>query len=146
MHYAGFWKRFGAYFLDGIVNSLIVVLFFLVWMVFELFLNAIGVSQTFKESILGTLGVPLYLSLSWLYFALFESSSKKATIGKMAFGIEVVDINDNRISFLRASARYWLKLLSALLLCIGFIMAAFTQDKQALHDMISRTYVVNKQE
>jgi uncharacterized RDD family membrane protein YckC len=142
--YAGFGKRFGAFLIDFIENILIEFLFFLLWAGFELLLNAIGIGQKSRETILGTLGVPIYLSLSWLYFAFFESSNKKATIGKMALEIEVVDANSKKISFLRATVRYWSKIISAVILGIGFIMAAFTEDKQALHDKIANTYVVNK--
>jgi len=109
-----------------------------------LLLNLAGIEQKTKETILGVLGVPLYFSLSWLYYAFLESSNLKATLGKMVLGIVVVDVNKNKISFLRASARYWSKIISSSILLIGFIMAGFTKDKQALHDIISGTYVVNK--
>ncbi len=142
--YAGFWKRFGAYLIDGVAIFATGILFLLVWSLFELLLNAIGVDQKNKETILGVLGVSIYLSLSWLYYAFFESSKLKATLGKLALGIVVVDENNNKISFLRATARYWSKVISALILLIGFIMAGFTKDKQALHDIISGTYVINK--
>jgi len=142
--YAGFWKRFIAFVIDWIVNFFIGIIFILIWALFELLLNSVGIEQKTKETILGVLGVPIYLSLSWLYYALLESSNQKATLGKMALGIVVVDINKNKISFLRASVRYWSKIISSIILLIGFIMAGVTKDKQALHDMISGTYVVNK--
>ena len=78
----------------------------------------------------------------WLYFALMESSSKQATLGKMALGIRVTDVNGNRIGFGRATGRHFAKILSGLILGIGFLMAAFTEKKQALHDMIAGTLVV----
>lgn len=143
--YAGFWKRFGAFLIDGVVSYLLVIIFILIWALFELLLIVIGVEQKVKEAILGILGVPVYLSLSWLYYALMESSGQKATIGKMALGIVVVDKDSRKISFLRATARYWSKIVSALILLIGFIIAGFTSNKQALHDLISGTYVVNKE-
>ncbi len=80
----------------------------------------------------------------WLYFALMESSVKQGTLGKMALGIIVTDANGNRISFGRATGRYFGKIISGAILCIGYIMAGFTEKKQALHDMIAGCLVVNK--
>jgi len=62
----------------------------------------------------------------------------------MALGIIVTDINGEKISFKKASARYLLKFLSASILFIGFIIAAFTSKKQALHDIIAETLVIKK--
>jgi uncharacterized RDD family membrane protein YckC len=73
-----------------------------------------------------------------------ESSARQATLGKMALGIVVTDLDGNRIGFGRATGRYFAKILSALILLIGFIMAAFTQKKQGLHDIIAGTLVVKK--
>lgn len=82
--------------------------------------------------------------LGWLYFTLFESSSKQATLGKMAMGIIVTDLNGNRISFGKANGRYWSKIVSFLILYIGFIMAGFTEKKQALHDIIAKCLIVKR--
>jgi uncharacterized RDD family membrane protein YckC len=142
--YSGFWKRFCAYLIDSLVLTGAYILFIFIWAGFELFLNAMNVNQAIKELILGILGVPIYISIAWLYFALFESSNLRATLGKMALGIIVVDEEQTRITFLRATARYWSKILSAVILFIGFIMAGFTPKKQALHDIVSKTYLVNK--
>ncbi|WP_249506865.1 RDD family protein [Paenibacillus polymyxa] len=67
-------------------------------------------------------------------------------MGKLALGIVVVDEFNQKLSFGRASARYWSKIVSSIILWIGFIMAGFTARKQALHDLIARTYVVDKRE
>jgi uncharacterized RDD family membrane protein YckC len=72
-----------------------------------------------------------------------ESSKHQATIGKMAMGMAVTDQFQRRLTFLRASARYYGKILSSMTLLVGFIMAGFTQRKQALHDMLAGTLVVN---
>lgn len=82
--------------------------------------------------------------VSWLYYAIMESSSKQGTLGKMATGLKVTDLNGNRISFGRASGRYFGRILSGIILDIGFLMIAFTQKKQGLHDMIAETLVVKK--
>lgn len=142
--YAGFWKRFLAYLIDYAATFFLVILFIFIWAILEILLYAYNIDQKTRELLLGFLGVPLYLSLTWLYYAFFESSKLKATLGKLALGIVVVDVNNNRISFLRASARHWSKVLSVLIFFVGFLMAGFTKDKRALHDIISGTYVKNK--
>jgi uncharacterized RDD family membrane protein YckC len=71
-----------------------------------------------------------------------ESSSWQAMLGKRALGIIVTDENGNRLTFGRATGRYWAKFLSYFILMIGFLMAAFTPKKQALHDMVANTLVV----
>ena len=80
----------------------------------------------------------------WLYHALMESSSYQATLGKMALGLKVTDSNGQQISFLTATGRYFAKIISALICCIGFMMAGWTQQKQGLHDMMAGTLVVRK--
>ena len=145
IYYAGFWRRFAAILIDSIIlaigETIIGVIFgfmigaFLVGM--ELDIDTIQAITVVFAYILG-------LVLNWLYFTLFESSSKQATPGKMALGIVVTDLNGERISFGRANVRYWSKIVSALILLIGYIMAAFTEKKQALHDIIAGTLVVRK--
>jgi uncharacterized RDD family membrane protein YckC len=82
--------------------------------------------------------------LPWLYWAIMESSSRQATLGKMALGIVVTDLEGHRISFGKATGRYFGKLISLLILLIGFIMIAFTDKKQGLHDMMAGCVVVVK--
>jgi uncharacterized RDD family membrane protein YckC len=77
------------------------------------------------------------------YFAGFESSSMQATPGKRAMGLVVSDAQGRRISVLRAVGRYFAKILSSMIMFIGFIMVAFTARKQGLHDMICSTLVVH---
>jgi len=84
------------------------------------------------------------LIIHWLYFTLFESSTQQATLGKKVLNIVVTDENQNRLSFAKANQRYWGKTLSGLILLTGFIMAGFTKKKQALHDKIARTIVIDK--
>jgi uncharacterized RDD family membrane protein YckC len=82
--------------------------------------------------------------LNILYEALFLSSSWQATPGKRLMGLKVVDVNFQPISFWKAAGRSLGKIVSTVILYIGFIMAAFTKNKQALHDIMSGTYVVRK--
>jgi uncharacterized RDD family membrane protein YckC len=120
--YAGFWLRFVANLVDGVIITVISAV-----------LEAI-----LKDGIL----YAILLILPWLYYAGFESSESMATPGKILLNIKVVDLNGNRISFGRATARHFGKILSALILYIGFIMAGFTKRKQALHDIIAKCLVI----
>ena len=86
----------------------------------------------------------LGLIIGWLYFAVMESSTSQGTVGKMALGIKVTDTEGNKISFLRATGRHFGKIISSIILGIGYIMIAFTQKKQGLHDMLAECLVVNK--
>jgi uncharacterized RDD family membrane protein YckC len=114
----------------------------------------IGFSAMEQEEAAGFMLAPLigYLLFAglvlavaeWLYFALMESSNRMATLGKMAIGIKVTDLNGNRVSFGRATGRYFARILSGMILMIGYIMAGFTQKKQALHDMMASCLVVLK--
>ena len=81
-------------------------------------------------------------AISWAYFALLESSPAQATLGKIALGIKVTDAGGGAITFRRASVRYFCKSLSTLVLGVGWLLAAFTPRRQALHDLLSGTLVV----
>ncbi len=94
------------------------------------------------QGVAGLLGQLIGVVLTWLYCAMMESSSKQATLGKMAVGIRVTDVRGQRISFGRATGRHFGKIISALSLFIGYMMAGWTQRKQALHDMMADTLVV----
>jgi uncharacterized RDD family membrane protein YckC len=82
--------------------------------------------------------------VGWLYFALMESSARQATFGKSRMNLAVTDEQGQRISFLRATGRHFAKILSAIILLIGFIMVAFDSRKQGLHDKIASTLVVQR--
>ncbi|MBI5477077.1 MAG: RDD family protein [Ignavibacteriales bacterium] len=147
-HYAGFWRRFLAYIIDQMVMGVLgifIVIPFLAMMGIGLWNEEFDPSVGFLIWLIGA-----YLTMiltviigEWLYYALMESM-KGATLGKMALGIKVTDIQGNRISFGRATGRYFGKILSGLTLSIGYIMAAFTQQKQALHDILARCLVIVK--
>ncbi|MFG3448462.1 MULTISPECIES: RDD family protein [unclassified Stenotrophomonas] len=137
--YAGFWKRYAAYFLDSIVVSIINIPVSLVF-------NLIGAASG-NESLALALSLVAMLGgfvIGIGYYAGFHASRGGATLGKMAVGIKVVRSDGERITFLRGVGRYFGFILSSLTLMIGFIMAAFTERKQALHDMLCDTLVVDK--
>jgi uncharacterized RDD family membrane protein YckC len=81
---------------------------------------------------------------NWVYYAGFESSHLGATPGKWMLGIYVTDMEGRRISFARASGRYFGKIISGIVLGIGYMMAGFTEKFQALHDMIAECLVWKK--
>ena len=121
--YGGFWVRVVAAIIDGVLLAIVGVVLGLV------------VGDRTTESLVSTV-------VGWLYYAGMESSARQATLGKMAMGLAVTDLSGDRVSFLRATGRYFAKILSALILLIGFIMVAFTEKKQGLHDMLAGTLVV----
>ena len=131
MEYAGFWRRFAALFIDNIVLGVAGFILGFVW----------GIVAGDDDASFALLQLVATVA-SFLYFALMESSTNQATVGKMALGIKVTDLNGDRISFGRALGRTAAKILSTLILLIGFLMAAFTEKKQGLHDMIAGTLVV----
>ena len=149
--YAGFWKRFIAYIIDSIIVT-IASLIIIVPLAIVFGLGALSQEDMGEEAaagfILAFIGAYLVVGIfiwigQWLYFAFMEST-KGATLGKMALGIVVTDMNGNTISFGKATGRYFGKILSSIIFCIGYIMAGFTQQKQALHDILSGCLVVNK--
>jgi uncharacterized RDD family membrane protein YckC len=143
IHYGGFWIRFVAAIIDGLLVSIVV------WPVAGIIAVAIGVAGgAVRMPDIGVhlvRGIVIWVLLflaDWIYEATLESSSRQATVGKMVLGLKVTDEHGNRISFARASARFFSKILSRMTLLIGYIMAGFTERKQALHDMIAGTLVV----
>lgn len=155
MVYAGFWKRLAAAWIDTLVTMAI-------WIICgyfygELYLDdivtsvlAAGVTDldAMSDEINYIYGVGqvyvLLISLTgaWIYYTVFESSEKQGTLGKLAVGIKVTDLHGNRIGFVRASGRYFAKYISATIIGIGYLMAAFTKRKQGLHDMMAGCLVI----
>jgi len=131
--YAGFWRRAGAWVLDYIAIVVIMV-------VVAMPLSLAGNTQQ-----AGVIILLLYGLVPGLYFAVSESSSLQATLGKAAAGIKVTDLNGERVSFGRATGRYFGKIISGFTMSIGFAMAGFTKKRQALHDRIADTLVVKKE-
>lgn len=82
--------------------------------------------------------------VQWLYYAYLESGEKQATWGKQVLSLYVTDLQGNRITFGRASGRFFAKFVTGLTMGIGYIMAGFTERKQALHDMIASCLVLRR--
>lgn len=149
MPYSGFFRRALALMIDIIIVSLPAIFVFAPMVALQaVMLGANPQGSTTQTSLLAVTVFSwqaVTLVLAWLYFAFWESGAKQSTWGKRMLGIKVVGEDGGRISFGRATARFFCKsFLSPLFFQIGFIMAAFTNCKRALHDMIVETYVVNK--
>lgn len=155
--FAGFWKRFAAWIIDYILlNIVIYIIELLLFPILGINLSSMFNQSantvdpygqvTFTNEFLYTFFIVILMSIiiNWLYYALMECSSKQGTIGKMAVGIKVTDYQGERIGFGRATGRFFAKYISGFILCIGYFMAGFTSNKQALHDIIASTYVINK--
>lgn len=134
---AGFWKRFFALIIDEII---LMILGFAVGFTFGFMYAVYTGTAEGVEALAFLLGI----LLNWFYFAGMESSAAQATFGKKAIGIIVTDLNGNRISFGKATVRHFAKIISALILLIGFLMIGFTEKKQGLHDIIAECYVIIK--
>jgi uncharacterized RDD family membrane protein YckC len=147
VRYGGFWIRFVAFLIDAILVRVVVHPVAAIFGLGGLAAGGLGLHGLGNGAALpllifgsGVLAV-LTIGASWLYEALMLSSSYQATLGKMIFGMKVTDLYGNRISFARATGRHFAKWLSGMILCIGYIMAGFTERKQGLHDMLAGTLV-----
>jgi uncharacterized RDD family membrane protein YckC len=145
--YAGFWLRLLAYLID--YAFCLIGIFGLVFVVtiaaalgFELYGHELTDDEW--ESLAGAMFYAIGLPGIWLYYALSESSSLQATLGKKILGLAVTDEKGRRITFGRATGRYFGKILSGFPIGAGFIMAAFTEKKQALHDQLADCLVIRR--
>lgn len=145
--YAGFWKRVAALMIDSLIVS---AAYYAVLLVVMLVLGVGGGLMSGGEpvgaglfALMGTIYV-VYPLVSAAYFIGFETSPKQATLGKLAVGIKVVDLGGRRLGRMHALGRWASHLLCYFTLYIGYVMAAFTQRKQGLHDMAAGILVVDR--
>ncbi len=156
--YAGFWKRAIAFLIDSLVLSIpigILMGVLLVPQVMAFIKLAASNTEPSPDAIMGFM-VRYFISIAlswlvcivggWLYSALMESGKHQATLGKMALGIKVTGPHGERITFARATGRFFAKMISGMTLYFGFYMAGFTRYRQALHDMVATTFVVDKKQ
>jgi uncharacterized RDD family membrane protein YckC len=147
LEYAGFWRRFAAAFLDGIVLWAVSVPFFVLWILphFGLTVDQFETLGSDRQMEIGG-GYLLYfittLLAEFMYFALFESSRRRATLGRIVVGIQVLDGHGQRIHLGRALGRRLARFLSGITIGIGFLVQLFTRRRQALHDVVAGTLVV----
>lgn len=122
--YGGFGDRLGAALLDGIILAL---------------------ANFFLQYVLGQMmGTLFSIVLDWFYYALQESGPSQATIGKKALGLKVTTLSGDRISFGQATGRYFGKIISSIILFIGYLMMLWDERKQTLHDKMAGTLVVKQ--
>ncbi len=157
--YAGFWKRVAAALIDSLIIAIpcLLVAGLLLAPLIPSILSAIsaasaaGTEATLPPELAASLNWRGYflqllnIVIYWLYFAYMESGPRQATWGKRALGIKVVGADGNRISFARATGRRFASYVSGIPMYFGFFMAGFTQKRQALHDLMADTYVVQKE-
>ena len=137
---AGFWLRFAAMILDLI---LMVVWVVIITVAAGLVISATAIDINGRDynAVVAVIYI-LYFIGSWLYYALLESGPKQSTLGQRAIGIKVTDLEGRKISFGRATGRFFGKMISQIIFFIGYIFAGFTDKKQTLHDLIAGTLVV----
>lgn len=143
VHYGGFWIRLLAYIVDGIIVDIVI---FILSAILGISLMG-GMMSGDAEAMAGMSGGMVGLQLLGLliflvYGAAFNSSNLQATPGKLLVRLTVTDDSGGKLTFLRALGREAAKIVSTVILLIGFIMAAFTDRKRALHDMIAGTLVM----
>jgi len=154
VEYAGFWVRFLAFLIDNAVMGIGFVLI-LIPLIFLTglggFIGEIHPNEDMKDVGIFMLFGLLFLAatvsllLTWLYHALMESSEWQATLGKKVLGLVVTDMAGRRVSFGRATGRHFAKIITNMVPAfIGYIMAGFTERKQALHDMIAGCLVLRR--
>lgn len=121
MVYSGFWRRFVASFLDGLIMLIPA------WL--------LGMLLPYVGGII----------LGLVYKPVFEASALKGTPGKAMMGMVVVSESGERLTLKQAYIRYFCSILSGLVLCIGYLMNLFTAKRQTLHDMIAECVVINQE-
>jgi uncharacterized RDD family membrane protein YckC/Tfp pilus assembly major pilin PilA len=130
--YAGFWPRVGAYVIDYFVY------------VAGSFVLGIALAPVAASESAGAIVFLVSLLAMFFYDVLMHCSSYQATLGKLALGIKVTDLAGERIGFAQATGRFFAEILTAFTIGIGYVMAAFTERRQTLHDKIAGTLVVKK--
>ena len=148
-NYGGFGSRVVAYIIDSIVTTAVV---YGVLIAAVIVLGVVGdfdMDEFFMDMGNGAMPVGVLLGfyglsigIPWIYFAMMESSGMQATLGKKLVNLKVTNLSGERITFGRASGRYFGKILSSMTMGIGFLMVAFTAKKQGLHDIVASTLVL----
>ncbi len=139
LEYAGFWIRVCAKLIDTIIFAGISAAVILIFGV----VTGISFRNPENPTIFSTIRTTLNLLISW-GLPIFLLGRYGATPGKMLLGLKVIKSDGERVTYLRAFCRFLSEMISFLILCIGFIMVAFREDKTGLHDIICDTRVIKK--
>ena len=134
--YGGFWIRFAATVVDTVVLLIPTLL------ASFLYRSVASANSELEKVFVDLCDFSLNFAIWWVYIAALLSSTWQATIGKRVCGLRVVDYNGQRISFGRATGRYFASILSSALFCIGFFMIAWAPRRQGLHDSMASTLVI----
>lgn len=150
-------KRLIAFIIDGIILSVVFFILFSILGAIGIFGSSAALSEMDGDvssaesagliAAMAGAGIAVQLlsiALQIGYFTIMESSERQATIGKSAMGLIVADENGNRLDTQKALARNISRILSGMICLIGYFMAFFTANKQALHDIIAKTNVYTK--
>jgi len=134
---AGFLLRLGAQILDIIISLL---LFIFGYYILNQILNLLK-----SDIIFDIVNVIIsYFIFFFLYFIILEATPLKSTLGKLIFGIEVVNLQNNKITIINSIIRNLSKLVSLLPLGLGFFWIILSKNKEAFHDILSKTKVIKK--
>ena len=146
LRYAGFWIRFGARMLDGILISIVVYvpIIIIVLATGGNMEQALGRSDEFGRMQLLILIWQLFFYVLYAGYEIFFIGKYGATPGKMVCKICVVTSHGEKLTYAHATGRFFANILSALICYIGFIIAGFDKEKRALHDHICNTRVIFK--
>jgi len=147
--YAGFWLRLAAHIIDHFIVG------FVLGSIVSFIMLIMGISASIFEDLDNPATQMIFISFSmviglaalvvtWLYYAMMESSNYQGTLGKMALSIKVTDLEGRKITFAQATGRFFGKFLSSFILYIGYLMVAFTEKKQGLHDILASCLVLRK--
>ncbi len=160
-NYAGFWIRFVAITIDGFILGLPMALAMIYeplykvitsipilgfeegsenYHFFSHFLLDKFLPNYFRYVVIITI---VFFIISILYFGILTSTKMQGTVGKLLLGIKVVGRDGDRISFGRAIGRYFASMVSSFMY-VGYILAAFNEKKQTLHDYVANTFVVKR--
>jgi uncharacterized RDD family membrane protein YckC len=138
--YAGFWIRFVAKIIDGILMGVVnMALMFALGQGFDPGSGPASPLFLLSMTASGLIGFALQVGYTTFFIGKYA-----ATPGKMACGLKVVRADGGPVSYWRAFGRYFGEMLSGLILYIGYIMVAFDEEKRGLHDRICDTRVVRK--
>lgn len=155
MRPAGFWIRVAAFIIDSFILSIVILPIYYAYLpTIRPFMEAYNAAllssdmTAAQNAIMALYGqlfkgpVPIAMAINAVYFSVMEASRFQATLGKRMMGIKVTDKNGNRISLLQSFARNLAKILSSLPFYIGYLMAGVSRRKQALHDLITGSFIV----
>lgn len=144
--FAGFWLRAIAYLFDTILISLVLGLIASFYPATFIKMSD-GASASPSLTALPQLtpiAFVITIAATWFYYTIFEASDWQATPGKRALRLYVADLNGQRVTLARAATRNLAKIISSLTFLVGYLVAGFTERKQALHDILASCLVLRK--